>query len=263
MLSVFIGREYTTIQNVRRKAQWRLKTNDAFGDLFGKLRDQFPDFNYTSSGDTIASEIIMALHDNGSPKYLFHCREYGASLFFAESVTHGKLSLQLSIQDVDQLRTDYNMTSTYCFDLYNGEQRMVFNRLNTITEVLISLLYYYAYSGLKLNVCRHCGKWFATSTLKEVYCSRTSPCSRDILREDKSCKDAVHDIKQMQSRRRTNLYRYLYFNGDCEDFSEECNKHKANIKNAPTVDNFRNYQSYLYSEDFPKRIAKENRHEST
>lgn len=265
MLSVYIGHKYTTIQNDKRRVQWTLKTNQAFGDLYVKTLKKFPDYDCKSPGDVIALEVIQELSDSGDPKYIFGCREFGGALYFAETLTHGKLSLQLSIQEVDKLRIENGMTSAPTFGPHHGEQCMAFHRLNTITEVLISFLYYYAYSGLKLNTCRHCEKWFATSTLKEVYCGRISPCSRDILREEKTCKEAVHDIKQMQSRRRTNLYRYLYLHGgeSEKEFSTKCNQFKATINRSPTVDHFREYQSYLYSEDFPKRIAKEDHNENT
>ena len=125
---------------------------------------------------------------------------------------------------------------------------------------MIAALYYYAYNEYKIVRCRHCGKWFATKTLKEQYCKRISPCFGDIIKGKTPlpCEQAVRNIKQKQSRRHKNVYSYLDISAkdqeEIEHFKTESKKLKEAITRSPSVENFKKYEDFLNR--YPKRMVR-------
>ena len=108
--------------------------------------------------------------------------------------------------------------------------------------------------------CKHCGKWFATKTLKEEYCDGISPCygliveGKKVLGSERTCKDAVGIIKQRLADRKKQIYNKWYaegFEDECFELNERFYKYKTAIKENPTVENITACMIYLYSHRMP------------
>ena len=158
------------------------------------------------------------------------------------------------------MRISHRMTANYLPISLGEKDSMRFEGLKTVTQVMIAALYYYAYNEYKIVRCRHCGKWFATKTLKEQYCKRISPCFGDIIKGKTPlpCEQAVRNIKQKQSRRHKNVYSYLDISAKDQDeieyFKTESKKLKEAITRSPSVENFKRYEDFLNK--YPKRMVR-------
>ena len=120
---------------------------------------------------------------------------------------------------------------------------------------MVAALYYYAYHEYKLVRCKHCGKWFATKTLKKEYCDRVSPCFGNIVggKTPLSCEQAVRNILQkcgrMKNRIETKTQQtvtgQLHTNPFLEKFNSQCMPLYVTAKKFPTVNNLTSYYNFL------------------
>ena len=262
MITISIDQTKTIIVNPDVQAQWTLKTANAFGDIFAKLEQHFQGV----SSDSVASVIIQRTIDGiadkplADPVKILGCPELGQSFLDMESFINGKSILSPTLRDIEEMRINHFMRENYLPISLSDPDSMRFEGLKTVTQVMIEILYYYAFNEYKIVRCRHCGKWFATRTLKEQYCKRESPCFGDIIKgkESISCEQAVRNIKQKQSRRHKAIYSYLYaknqFSVEMASFLSESYRLKDAIKEAPSVENFKRYEDFL--KEYPKRTVK-------
>ena len=280
MLDIYIDTENTIVHNTNTQGKWTIETPLFFGDIFATLEKNFPNFDYTQMSNTIVNHISNKLIGKKEQNsYLFHCEEYGVTLYQLLSFIDDKIVLTPTLKDIENLRITHRMTTTYLPININQSGDMCFKGLKTVTQVMIAALYYYAYNGYKLKRCVHCEKWFATKTLKEEFCKRNSPCSdissngKKLLGKEQPCKIAVDTIKKRLQGRKKSIYD-KWKNGkfECEYKCEECpysdcivdderchtlcenyKRLRKNINSSPKVDNIIKLHRYLYSDEMPKQ----------
>lgn len=80
----------------------------------------------------------------------------------------------------------------------------------SMADVPFAILHYLLSNSYKFRRCEHCGKYFATKTFKQKYCTRNSPL---ILQKPLKCGEAVdHKIKTIKKRiRYTKNYLKIYY----------------------------------------------------
>lgn len=262
MLNISIDKENTIVENTGLLCKWTLKTVDVFGNVYATLEKNFPDFKTEELGNIIVTRISKKLAGKpvDDPVKIFGCSEIGESFYELIMFIDGKTVLSPTLKDIEEMRISHRMTANYLPISLGEKDSMRFEGLKTVTQVMIAALYYYAYNEYKIVRCRHCGKWFATKTLKEQYCKRISPCFGDIIKGKTPlpCEQAVRNIKQKQSRRHKNVYSYLDISAKDQDeieyFKTESKKLKEAITRSPSVENFKRYEDFLNK--YPKRMVR-------
>lgn len=128
--------------------------------------------------------------------------------------------------------------------------------------VVFSILYFYLIKGFKIVSCPHCGKYFATRTLKQKYCTRKSPYNGY---EHLNCEQAVRNIKQECTRHKKKIYNYfvthsedMYGGDEMRDFLNECDLMSRTIQKYPSMDNLKKYDDYLVSQLKKLKAGKTN-----
>ena len=79
----------------------------------------------------------------------------------------------------------------------------------SLSDIIVSILHFLAMNDYKINRCRHCGRYFATLSLKQEYCPRNSTYPD---REHYSCYEAVKRIRQDLRRIYIRMYKNLHAN---------------------------------------------------
>ena len=267
MLNISIDKKETVVYNTKTCDKWTIKTSLFFGTVYAALEKDFPNFDCSQMGDIVVNRIRNEFNRlNGQPvaeeksAYLFHCEEYGVTLYNLLMFIDGQKVLSPTLKDIEDLRMVHRMTTSYLPISIDEPGSMRFEGLKTVTHVMIASLYYYAYNEYKLVRCKHCGKWFATKTLKEEYCDGISPCyglmveGKKVLGSERTCKDAVGIIKQRLADRKKQIYNKWYaegFEDECFELNERFYKYKTAIKENPTVENITACMIYLYSHRMP------------
>lgn len=261
MLSITIGEEKTIVENSNTYDRYTLKTTNFFGDVYTKLEEHFPHFK----SEDLPYKIIEHVRNKIAGRqvndvHIFGCIEIGTSLNDLINFINNKEVLSPTIKDIERMRIEQSMGTTY---LPSGitEDSIRFEGLQNVSQVMVAALYYYAFNEYKIIRCKHCGKWFATKTLKEQYCKRESPCLGTIIKGKAPipCEQAVQNIRQKQRRRYNNIYHYLYSYAkeqrEIDYFVTQAQIFKDEIKNNPSPHNFQAYETFL--DRYPKRIKKE------
>lgn len=267
MLNISIDKKETVVYNTKTCDKWTIKTSLFFGTVYAALEKDFPNFDCSQMGNIVVNRIRNEFNRlNGQPvaeeksAYLFHCEEYGVTLYNLLMFIDGQKVLSPTLKDIEDLRMVHRMTTSYLPISIDEPGSMRFEGLKTVTHVMIASLYYYAYNEYKLVRCKHCGKWFATKTLKEEYCDGISPCygliveGKKVLGSERTCKDAVGIIKQRLADRKKQIYNKWYaegFEDECFELNERFYKYKTAIKENPTVENITACMIYLYSHRMP------------
>lgn len=143
-------------------------------------------------------------------------------------------------------------------EIDNGEflpDVFLYNSCRTMIDFVFSIVHYLIFNGYKITHCEHCGRLFATKTLKVKYCaSRLSPYSGY---EQYTCKKAVKQIVDTLEKRRKTEYERLrkraaeygrdstHWN-TLNSFVSRCDDYKKNIKKGASVELLEEYQSFLY-----------------
>lgn len=235
-------------------------TINFFGNALSMLEKEFP--NAGNDHAVVINNLTKVISGAEQPKKIWGINEHGGSLHFIYDFIEGRDVIRLSYKDVEELRISCFMTtSPLPKSIINRDEGLCFSGLKSVKEVLIAILYYYAYNGYKLARCKHCRKWFATKTFKEEYCKRISPCyeltvcGEKILRDKTPCLEAVEKIKQRFKDRKKQIYNKWDINGegDCEELNKNFKEYMERIKVSPTVENICECQKYLYSENMPKK----------
>lgn len=248
------------------KGYW-YKTGLFLGDAISELEKAYPDI------PNDPAEYIEYLESDifgDKPKTIWGLTEGCSALCNFNKIVekYGNADknpyLDLSVEDVDDIRLYYRV-NTYqyhdsFFDGFDGsdiinENAVVFLDLDNITKILIAALYYYTLHGYNIARCKHCGKWFATKTLKVEYCQRVSPCFGTIFQGKKeiSCEQAVRNIRQ-NCRRLKNVIDIKAQApisaqlGDKDflwEFDGKCSSLNQAQKDNPTVENLTAYYTFL------------------
>lgn len=257
-MNIRITEQITTIRNDNAQCQWTIKTENCFGLIYNSLERHFPNFNE----DAIVTNCINYMRNAMTGKDIHPATSYkllgrverGHTLLFFREYFDGKESVVFSLQDVDKIRIASRMKSNYLPVSINETTSMEFDDLTNVTQVMVALLYYYSYYGFKLVKCRHCGRWFATKSLKNQYCKQISPCCGDILKgEKKTCEQAVRQITQNCTRLRNAIRTkagrttaaQLYASDFLQAFEVENAVLEQTAREAPTVVNLTAYYGFL------------------
>lgn len=281
MLNIIINKEKAIVINTTTGGQWTMDTENFFGTVYSSLEKNYPNFDCDKMSEVIIAHIKKELseQDDENEKYIFHCKEIGVSYYDLLMYINGHKVLIPTLKDIEKLRIEHRMTSGYLPTGISDDGGMKFEGLETVTQVIIAALYYYAFNGYKLVRCKHCGRWFATKTLETEYCNRISPCynmivsGEKVLNAKQPCGIAVKRIKKRLQDRRKAIYNKLYLgqpncDGKCERCpyddciagevacAEFCNSYKrlkSAITECPSVDNFLAMHRFLYSDSMPKQ----------
>lgn len=225
--------------------------------MYATLEKDFPDFKPEEMPSRIIAHVLNGLQGKKeqNPTYIFHCREIGTSLYDLISFIDGRDTIAPTLKDIEDLRIASRMTTNYLPTGIDDRNGMCFEGLKTVSQVMIAALYYYAYHDYKLVKCKHCGKWFATKTLKKEYCDRESPCFGHIVRgrESLSCEQAVRNIFQKCGRiknrietcARQTVSAQLHENPFLDTFYSQCLPLYDTAKRFPTVKNLTDYYNFL------------------
>ncbi len=179
-----------------------------------------------------------------------------------------------SVQRIEQLMGKFNAS----FGETGAKGFTVYTCAN-IQQVVFSILHFLILNGYKFANCRHCGRLYATKTLKKEYCNRKSTFKGY---EEYSCGEArkqiVDTLKARRIALRTSIKRRwgIY---DCPvddvtkreagrgvwnkwesvywDLETESERLLAKIKEQASVENLKELQDFLYSEKFPKPYERE------
>jgi hypothetical protein len=251
--------DVTVLQENNSLNSWRgLKHSTAtfWGNALAMLQDHFPAEQYDRP-DYVADNIKDAFIGQKEATKIWGMDEYGLALYTMHCFINGRDCIQPTLKEIDQLRIDNNMTINYLpAGSSMDEVGMRFQRLQSVTQVMIAMLYFYAYYDYKLCRCIHCGKWFATKTLKSQYCPRTSPCWGNIVKGKKAltCEQATQNIRQNCKRLRKNIDAKaaavspatIYDSNDFRvTFYQACQPLYEQAKEHPTVENLTEYYNFL------------------
>ena len=266
MLEIRINEERTIVENTIMKCQWTLNTSDFFGDVYSILENNFPGISPESVEQHTRTYLVNKLNEHpvAPPATIFGCNELGATLLtlidYIEDNTKHDIGTDRSyifptLKDLEEYRIINRMRSNYLPDSFDDNNGIHFSGLATVTQVLISALYFYAYHDYKLARCQHCGKWFATKNLKKKYCDRVSPCFGTIVKGKTplSCEQAVRNILQKCSRKKNRITTKMnqrsaikYPDSTYEDtFNADCSRLYNLAKLEPTTENLTKYHNFL------------------
>ncbi len=255
MLSIRIDDENTTVTNSTCQTQWTNKTSELFGIIYVSQLKHYPDFDCDKFGDRVVERISKGLQGQAveEPTYLFGMVERGDTLFFMEQFIDGRRMVSPTIDDIEELRISNRMTANFL----PSHGCIQFDKLNSVRHVIIALLYFYAVNGYKLTICKHCGRWFATKSLKELYCSKNSSFPGY---ERYTCGEAVKRIKDKLERKRLSEYERLHLKAMeygvnsrhsevFNSFCQTCSTFKAELKHGASVELLQAYKDYLYDSE--------------
>lgn len=231
---------------------FRQATDLFFGNAIDMLQAEFP--NVVSGGnDAMARNIASVVSDESEPVYIWGFREYGGSLLNMQNFIGDRNSFAPTMQEAELLRISLGVTSSA--SIIGDGTCMTFERLASVSAVLWAVLYFHAFHGQKLTRCKHCGRWFATDSLKNEYCRRTSPCYGVILKgkTPKTCKQAVDEMKQKCQYQRTSIAakaRQTPANQRREStflnrFLDDADRFKDAVMDRPTPENLTAYYEFL------------------
>ena len=234
---------------VDMKEYYRLgTTNCAFGNVVAMLEGEFPAENYEEVG-YLTNTIINQLVGKGKSKTIWGISESGTIMHTIYSFLSGKDKINLTLKDMEEMRILHGLNINYLpINRINIDDGIEFKNIKSIKEVIYSLLYYYAYNNLKLVKCEHCGRWFATTTLKNKYCPRKSTFSGYTQH---NCEQAVRNISQELQREKKRIYNAMttyttnYGNEEINNFLDKCSAFRDKIKNRASVENLSEYWEFL------------------
>lgn len=84
-----------------------------------------------------------------------------------------------------------------------------FYQCYSLSDAIFSIWHFLALNKYKFNKCKHCGRYFATKSYKQEYCSRNSTYPK---KEEYTCYEAVKRIRQDLNRQHRAIYQNLYAN---------------------------------------------------
>lgn len=157
-----------------------------------------------------------------------------------------------TFQSVSEIR---DFTIRELFNFHTGQPFRHSYNCHSLADIICSVWHYLILHDYKFARCNHCGRYFATQTLKKQYCDRNSTYKNF---EHLNCEQAVRNIKQKLARRKNSAYTYLsnYYEGGVDLFLEEHFKLKKMVDNNPCVDNLKALEEFLSKENVSKKWYK-------
>ena len=126
----------------------------------------------------------------------------------------------------------------------------------SMEDIIFSVFHFLVLMDYKFNMCHHCLKFFATTTLKRKYCNRKSPYPKY---EHLPCEEAVRNIKQLLARKRKVIYDKLstyYAYAVQEEFVSLCDEKKKIIDKHSTVEDLKDYEDFLSKKNIKRLFYK-------
>lgn len=108
------------------------------------------------------------------------------------------------------------------FDKTFESEHYFIYRCHVMEDVPFAILHYLVLNQYKFKMCEHCGKYFATKTLKQKYCMRKSPYKGY---EHLECSQAVDHLNKKLAKRKKSIMTILdnYYPKAKEAFWSEFN----------------------------------------
>lgn len=146
---------------------------------------------------------------------------------------------------------------------------------NTIYDMIYAVFHYLALHNYKIAKCRHCGRQFMTTNLRNTLCiDRKTPYTyitpngeKKYSLEDKCCRDAVGTIKSRFRQRRKVVGQSYddYYDSDHTEkrkqFENKASEYVKDIRISPSEYNLKEYEKFLFTDNhIPKeerRLARE------
>ena len=131
------------------------------------------------------------------------------------------------------------------FELKKGSPIRHTYTCQTLEDIIFAVLQFLLLHGYKFNNCNHCGRYFATKTLKTLYCKRKSPYPKY---EHHECEQAVRTITQKLKNRKNAAFKNLrdyYKNGVYIDFANEYYRLSNAVKDCSSVENLKELEVFL------------------
>lgn len=160
---------------------------------------------------------------------------------------------QISVKDfVGTAETTYDEKPKNLKGIKKKDTWFTYN-CDTVGDVVAAIVHYYLLHNYKLISCKHCGRIFATSTLKQEYCkNRISPFEKK-NRKNLDCENAVRweiqCLKVNKKRIDNKIYQSVNYQLGklefCFQFRDKCIEFEEIIKDAPTPENLKRYSDYL------------------
>ena len=130
---------------------------------------------------------------------------------------------------------------------------------HSVSDMVAAIIHYYMVYGYKLIPCKHCGRVFATQSLKTVYCNRISPYQNHFSQKksrEEPCKDTVkREIQFLRKKKDRLLDRVRNSSDVMRGYTEdvynnlwrECTQYMDLVRKSPTPENFEKFNYYLES----------------
>ena len=127
---------------------------------------------------------------------------------------------------------------------------------HSLADVICSVWHYLILHDYKFSQCNHCGRYFATVTLKKLYCDRKSPYPKF---DQHCCEQAVRNIKQKLARRKKSAYTYInsYYTGGVNQFLDRYAFLKDKADELSSVENLRALDDFLSKENVRREWHRE------
>lgn len=222
MARIIINGKVTTIFKGNSPSDFEeaLWTENAFGDILFDALTFFGNHQINSTQDVCQNILPKEGRSVKYKKYGF--TDNGAVVLFSNTELNEE-RIKLDLKEAELLRLKYLAPSFFLTGIIDiekqlaadngkfnykdaqklfGNEEFSFENIKSLNQLLVCILYFYAYNDLKLVKCQHCGKWFATTTFKEKYCKRASPVAGYTHLK---CEQAVRNIKQQCGRMKNNI----------------------------------------------------------
>ena len=222
---------------------------NALGKIIETLEKEYPANDYLSD---YSIKLLNDAFDNVSnAKTLWGIKETGGTIQAIHVFLSERNTIKVTMQEVERFRIIYHLSIKHIplniCDLNDGIQ---IKNVNSLLDIVFHLLYYYAYNNLKIKKCEHCDRWFATSSLKNKYCTRKSTFYGYT---HLNCEQAVRNIIQEITRERKRIYNssnnstetYSGATTKFYEFQDMCDDYKSKIKEKASIKNLSDYWNYL------------------
>ena len=233
---------------------------NTFFILLDELSDTFKSGNNVTQGDF---ELFKSINDL---KFTYEIEFYGMNPWHtedrAELMKAAKRAEKVNpdVMDLIDMESEYIYQRVSCasitdvnnifaeYENRNTPLRFTYT-CHSLIEMVYCIWHYLIYNNYdKFIICEHCGRCFATNTLKQKYCTHNSPYERYT---HLTCIDAVKTIKRKLARRKNNIDLHLQNNYSIaifHAFLDAYEPHKAAVSACASVDNLKAMERFLCDE---------------
>lgn len=220
---------------------------------------------YASDVKTSFKFLKEAIKILNAPKLAFPKRE--ASLGALRNKHMMRLNFQATLCDEDQSESEGVVSFDKPIDRFvefskpksgTGNIDTWFQyECRSISDMVAAIIHYYMVYGFKVISCKHCGRIFATQSLKTVYCSRISPYKNRFSQKrsrPESCKDTVkREIQFLKNKKGKLLDRIRNSSDVMRGYTEDiyndiyckCNEYMEQVSKSPTPKLLDEFNYYL------------------